>query len=127
MARHRGEMEPEPVLHLHDLQATVDAIPDPVVAIEAVWDGDTNGWFVVLYAIIERSSRLHPRFDEVRLAGLRRGTDLRLLNGQVPPWPEASDATRLGQALAQTISVPFYFRSADTPDIDELRWWDTLS
>jgi hypothetical protein len=123
----RGEIEPEPVLHLHDLQATVDAVADPVVAIEAVWDGDTDGWFVVLFAITERSSRLHPSLDEVRLAAFRRGTDLRLLNGQVPPWPEAADATRLGQALAQTMNVPFHFQNADTPDIDQLRWWDTLS
>lgn len=60
-------------------------------------------------------------------AALRRGTDLRLLNGQVPSWPEAADATRLGQALAQTMNVPFHFQNADTPDIDQLRWWDTLS
>jgi hypothetical protein len=39
-------------------------------------------------------------------------------------WP---CATSLGQELAQTMSVPFYFRSPDTPDIDQLRWWDTLS
>lgn len=56
---------------------------------------------------------------------MRDGGDIRLFNGQVPPWPETQRATEQGQALAQQIGVPLHFTSPGMPDIDLPRWWDT--
>jgi hypothetical protein len=93
--------------------------------VEALWDGDTQGWYVDLVAIVRRPGRHHDRFDEVPLSALRHGGDIRLFNGQVPPWPEARRAAEQGQAVAQHFGVPFHFTSPEAPDVDLPRWWDT--
>ncbi|GAB1689749.1 hypothetical protein [Krasilnikovia sp. M28-CT-15] len=121
-----GLVEPEPKVDLPQMIEAAKAIPDPVVAIEAAWDGDSFGWYVCLMAIVERPSQHHDRFDQVGLAGIRRGGDIRLFRGEVPPWPEAAEATEKGQAIAAALSVPFHFAQPDTPDIDHPRWWDAL-
>jgi hypothetical protein len=118
---HRGEVEPEPVITLNALMAKTAAIPDRIVAIEAVWDGETDGWFVELLAVVERPRRQHRRFDQVLLACLRGEGDIHLLNNQVPPWPEAGEAAQLGQALASSLRVPFYF-SNRRPGCGSIAW-----
>jgi hypothetical protein len=115
-------VEPETPVTVDDLLGKVRAITAPVVAVEAVWDGDTRGWFVELLAIVERPGRRHPRFDEVSLAVLRHGGDIRLFNGGVPPLPEAIDAAEHGEALARVLGVPFQFASPTTRDDQALRW-----
>jgi hypothetical protein len=120
----RGEVEPDPVVGVAELVTKLQAISEPVAAIEALWDGDTQGWLVMLVAVIERPSRRHPRFDEVTLALLRHSGDIRLFNGEVPPWPEAAEAAEKGEALATALGVPFYFADPDTPDDALPRWWD---
>ncbi len=107
-----------PAPTVDSLLAAVSSLPTPAQAIEALWDGDTQGWCVYLAAV----SR-NPR-AETALAVLRHGTDLRLFNGDVPPWPEAEEATRLGQAVAERLGIPFHFTSPDTPDVFLPRWWD---
>lgn len=91
-----------------------------LAAVEALWDGDTDGWMVDLVAVFDAPQ------DEVRLATIRHGYDLRLFNGQVPPWPEAQEATRTGTALAERFGVPFHFASPDEPDDQAPRWRDTV-
>jgi hypothetical protein len=90
-----------------------------------LWDGDTQGWHVYLVAVVQRAGQHHDRFDEVPLTVLRGGGDIRLFNGQVPPWPEATHATKQGRAVAEHLSVPFHFTSPEAPGIDLPRWWDT--
>ncbi|MEU4475687.1 hypothetical protein [Micromonospora sp. NPDC023888] len=107
------------------LIAKAVAITAPIVAVEACWNGDTQGWYVLLLAIVSRPGRDHDRFDEVPLALLRHGGDIRLFNGQVPPWPEAQQAIEQGQAVARQVGVPFHFTSPEVPDVDLPRWWDT--
>ncbi|WP_212829349.1 hypothetical protein [Catellatospora sp. TT07R-123] len=109
---------------LAEATAALDAITVPVAAVEALWDGDSIGWIVVLFAIVRRPGREHPAFDEMCLGAFRYGGDLRVLNGQVPPWPEAADARRIGTELADRLGVPFYFHSPDTPDTFLPRWWN---
>jgi hypothetical protein len=111
-------------LDVSDVFAAAKAITCPVVAVEAVWDGDTQGWMLDLVAIVDCPGRYHERFDEARLASIRHGSDLRLFNGQVPPWPEAVEAQQIGDAVAARLGVPFHFTSPETPDIDLPRWWD---
>lgn len=116
----RVRPKPEPPRDLATLIAKVTALPRRPDAIEAVWDGDSAGWMVDLVAVTAT-----PR-TEHRLATIRHGGDLRLFNGQVPPWPESEEATELGTELAGHFGVPFYFESPDAPDLPEVRWWDTL-
>ncbi|HEX5540043.1 MAG TPA: hypothetical protein VFX60_00530 [Micromonospora sp.] len=125
--RAAGLVEPEdPLAEVPHLIEKVKTITDPVVAVEALWDGDTQGWFVRLHAIVQRTSRHHPCFDEQWLAGFRHGSDLRLFNGEVPPWPEAAEALEKGQAVADSIGVPFHFASPGVPDDELPRWWDSV-
>lgn len=91
-------------------------------AIEAIWDGDTNGWFVCLAAdcatlIDGRETRL-----DLHLGVFEDGGDIRLFNGQVPPWPEAVAAKTVGTAVAQHFGVPFYFPSPVYPEAYCPRW-----
>ncbi|GHJ47151.1 hypothetical protein Cs7R123_44930 [Catellatospora sp. TT07R-123] len=118
------EAEPQRVVDISGVLAAAKAITCSVVAVEAVWDGDTQGWTVDLVAIVDRPGRHHDSFDEVRLASIRHGGDLRLFNGQVPPWPEAAEAQQVGEAVAARLRVPFHFTSPQTPDLDLPRWRD---
>ncbi|WP_194893429.1 hypothetical protein [Catenulispora pinisilvae] len=112
--------KPEPPRDLPTLIAAVEALPRRPDAIEALWDGDSRGWMTLLLAVTSA-----PR-TEAGLAQIRHGGDLRLFNGQVPPWPEAQEATELGTALARHFDLPFFFHSPDTPELPDVRWWDTL-
>lgn len=94
-----------------------------LVAIEAYWDGDTQGWFVTMEAIVAGGGPQHPRFRSIYLADLRDGGDIRLFNGQVPPWPEAVRAIAIGEDLARAFDVPFHFASRDQPRDECVRWW----
>ncbi len=105
---------------LDDLLARARAARGTPVAIEASWDGDTTGWFLTL-SVITRSWRA---FGETFLCNLTEGGDLRLINGQVPPWPEARQAAEIGPALAARLGVPFYFPSPDHPEDECPRWWE---
>ncbi|HEX2357609.1 MAG TPA: hypothetical protein VHI50_14285 [Micromonosporaceae bacterium] len=114
----RIQSEPEQPRDVETLLGRVAGIGWAPDAIEAVWDGDTHGWLVLLVAVRE-----NPR-TESTLAIVRHGGDLRVFNGQVPPWSEAEEATHLGRALAERLRVPFYFASPEEPDVDVPRWWD---
>jgi hypothetical protein len=101
---------------LDDLKAKAAS----AVAIEALWDGDTQGWFVDLYAVVEGDAGYESR----RLRSFSHGGDIRLFNGAVPPWPEALEAARIGQCLATLLGVPFHFPSPDHPEDDCPHWWE---
>jgi hypothetical protein len=102
-----------------------EGIPAPPVAIEAFWDGDTTGWFVVLTMLYVDGSAAEHQHREYPLADLRgEGGDLRLFNGQAPPWPEAARAKDIGEELASRFAVPFYFPSPDHPEDSCPRWWE---
>lgn len=105
---------------LDDLIAAAEALPVPPVAFEALWDGDSSGWSLTIFAIIVEAGGYTPIF----LTDLQDGSDLRLFNGQVPPWPEAERARRWGDVLAAQFSVPFHFPSPDHPEDDCPRWWE---
>lgn len=102
------------------LMVKAEALPQTPVAFEAFWDGDSSGWFVVLSAILREESgfRDHP------LCAMQDGGDIRLFNGQVPPWGEAVLARQVGEELAAKFGVPFYFASPSHPEDDCPRWWE---
>ncbi|WP_405925387.1 hypothetical protein [Streptomyces sp. NBC_00035] len=105
-----------PPRDVETLTTRIHQSPGCPAAVEALWDGDTDGWFVVLVAVFD-----DPRC-EVDLAWIRHGSDLRVFDGQVPPWPEAREAVEIGTALADRFKVPFHFASPDEPDDEAPRW-----
>jgi hypothetical protein len=111
-------VRPSAPLNLDALVEKIAALPHPPDAIEGLWDGDTDGWFVCLAVVTLRPKAEHS------LGFIRHGTDMRVFRGQVPPWPEAYEAATIGGALAERLGVPFHFTSPDSPGIDLPRWWD---
>lgn len=97
------------------IRAKVDSLPSSPIVLEALWDGDTTGWFVCL-AAITADLQTHP------LGAVSLGGDIGLFNGQVPPWPEAIAAKQLGNELAERFGAEFYFPSPDHPEDDCPSW-----
>jgi hypothetical protein len=79
---------PSPPLDIDVLARQVAALPHPPDAIEALWDGDTDGRFVRLIAVMLRPKLGHD------LASISRGTDMRLFNGEVPHGTKRSKRPR---------------------------------
>jgi hypothetical protein len=52
-------VRPSPLLNIDVLGRQVAALPHPPDAIEALWDGDSDGWFVCLVAV-----RLRPKLEQ---------------------------------------------------------------
>jgi len=89
----------------------LNAVKDPVVVIEASWDGDSGGWFIRLTAIAQVPSEYHPRFTAHGLCLVRR-------------WGKMVErAEELGRELAELAGAPFYLTSVEVDD--RVRWWDT--
>jgi hypothetical protein len=91
-------------------------------AIEAFWDGDTTGWFVRLAADCSTSVNANDAHFELHLGTFSHGGDVRLFNGHVPPWPEAVEASKVGNAVANYFGIPFFFPSPSRPEDDCPRW-----
>ncbi len=106
------------------LMQQIDALEKAPVAIEALWDGDTTGWFVVLEVVVREIKGQVPTYVPHELTIFRSGGDLRLFNGQVPPWPEAEMAQHVGLEVATLLDIPFYFPSPSEPDDDCPHWWE---
>jgi hypothetical protein len=97
-------------------------ITQKIHVIQVLWDGDTQGWFLAIDAVTAPS--LEGPFTRHPLGSLRYGGDLRLFNGQVPPWPESIVARAAGERLAADLGVEFYFPCPDEPDDDCPDWWE---
>lgn len=105
---------------LEDLLAKASALPMAPLAIEAFWDGDTNGWFVTLAVVTKSEAGYQDSLSHT----FQNGGDFRLFSGEAQPWHEAPQAARIGQELAIRIGVPFYFASPEHPEDDCPRWWE---
>ncbi|QIQ07007.1 hypothetical protein [Streptomyces liangshanensis] len=118
---------PESPLDLESLARRAGGAAGRVVAIEAVWDGDTvHDWFVRLLAVT--ADPADPA-GEHTLAIIYAHTAGRHLDrgegedsGPRRPRREATAAETAGGALAAHLSVPFHFASPDTPDDEAPRW-----
>jgi hypothetical protein len=104
-----------------DLLRNARDLPSPPIAVEAYWDGDTHGWFVVLSALLDDND---GGFVEHTIAALSGGGDLRLFNNQVPPWPEAQLADAVGREISASFGVPFWFPSPTHPEDECPRFWE---
>ncbi|MFD0126829.1 hypothetical protein [Streptomyces virginiae] len=115
----RVALTPDDPIDLDSLATLAHGIPGRVVAIEAVWDGDTvHDWFVNLLAITDEP------VGQKGLATIPWGAAERALDGADTGGlhPSAAAATRAGTELAAHLGVPFHFASPDTPDDEAPRW-----
>ncbi|WP_299433934.1 hypothetical protein [uncultured Aquimarina sp.] len=102
----------------------IKALGGKPIAVEAQWDGDTQGWFLMMFVIITiKKGVFQASKTEVHhLGNLSLGSDLRVFNGTVPPYPEARVATEIGEKLAKKYKLEFFFPSPIDPDDDCPRW-----
>lgn len=100
------------------------SIPQPF-AIEALWNGDTFGWFVNVRAIFNAPrAELHAYTDRHLATFSNEKGDARVFTGQAPPWQEAEEAAYWGARVAERLGIPFWFPSKGAPDDRVPRWWD---
>jgi hypothetical protein len=111
---------PDSPLDLESLARLVGGLPSPVLAIEAIRDGDTaHDWFVKLQAVT--ADPAHER----ALACIYWNTAKKYLGDDANEGGRhlsAVAAERAGEPLAARFSVPFHFASPDLPDDDAPRW-----
>lgn len=111
---------PDSPLDIESLAYRASGAAGHIVAIEALWDGDTvHDWFVRLLAITADPPEEHA------LATVYARTAKRYLGEDWDCGPRHSvgaAAERAGSALAARLSVPFHFVSPDTPDDEAPRW-----
>ncbi len=79
------------------LEKRIEELPGRPDVLEALWDGDTNGWFLLLYLYQTTGRLFWKKQTRYFLGEIVLGSDLRIFNGQVPPWPEAKLAREIGQ------------------------------
>ncbi|MGW7109598.1 hypothetical protein ACWGHU_25975 [Streptomyces xanthophaeus] len=112
--------EPDTPLDQESLVRRAGGVSGRIVAIEAVWDGDTvHDWFVRLLAVTADPEH------EYALAFIHWSMAERHLAEDEKPegrHPAAVAAERAGGRLAAHLRVPFHFASPDTPDDEAPRW-----
>lgn len=102
----------------------VASLPHRPEAVQALWDGDTTGWMVYIDAVFPHDGSYHT----LNIAVLRGdGGDMRLFNGEVPPWPEARVASAAGLLIERELKIPFFFPSPDEPEDECPNWWERHS
>ncbi|NIG53901.1 hypothetical protein [Chitinophaga sp. Cy-1792] len=92
------------------------------IVLEALWDGDTNGWYLYLRLYAERKTFLNKKLEHYDLGVVSLGNDARLFTGEEPAWPEATLAKALGKHANEKYGITFYFPSPDEPDDDCPSW-----
>lgn len=98
---------PDSPLDLDSLAVRAACLPGRILAVEAVWDGDTvHDWFVVLHAVTDDPPGEHHLATVYSRMG---GADA---------------ATASGTALAAHLGVPFHFGAPDEPGYEAPRWRD---
>ena len=97
------------------LDSEIKKVPGRPTVLEALWDGDTQGWFLLINLYTETGTSQH-------LGILSFGGDIRLFNGEVPSWPEAELAKEWGQKAAKKYGLTFYFPSDSEPDDNCPSW-----
>jgi hypothetical protein len=93
------------------------------IAVEILWSGDTQGWFLMMYAVVESGFFFWKKSGSYHLGNISNGEgDIRLFSGGVPPWPEAVKANGIAERLREKFGLEIYFPSPNEPDEDCPKW-----
>ena len=107
-----------------DAVTKIEQIKGTPIAVEAQWDGDTQGWFLMMFVVAKTKNRIWTpsKIETYHLGNLSLGNDIRVFNGTVPPYPEAILAKEIGNKLSEKYKLEFFFPSPINPDDDCPRW-----
>jgi hypothetical protein len=97
-------------IFLGRMLAALEKVDERPVAIEALWDGDTSGWFLRLSAVMPKNARGDLHFRLFHLGDFQSQDDVTLVRF-------------LGEAIAGRYGVPFFFPSPDKEEDDCPHWW----
>lgn len=103
------------------LKSAIERVGGRPKVLEALWDGDTQGWYLGLSLYVERGVWPLKRTECHFLGSVVLGTDLRLFTGQVPPWPEVELVKAFVAQTQATYGLTLYLPSEE-PDDECLRW-----
>jgi hypothetical protein len=104
------------------LDSEIQKVAGQPTVLEALWDGDTQGWFLILNLYFKTGKFFWKRETIKHLGIVSFGGDMRLFNGQVPLWPEAELTKEWGQKVAEKYGLTFYFPSDKEPDDNCPSW-----
>jgi hypothetical protein len=92
------------------------------IVLEALWDGDTQGWHLCLYLYSETGHFFNKKISRHSLGHITLGGDIRVFSGG--QWTEAFLAKEFGKKAIEKYSLEFYFPSSEQPDDDCPKWTD---
>lgn len=109
------------ITSLDSLERALRQVSGTPKVLEALWDGDTQGWYLTVSLYVEQGVWPLKRTVRHDLGTVVLGTDLRLFNGQVPPWPEAELVKTFVQQTQAKYGLILYLPSEE-PDDECPRW-----
>jgi hypothetical protein len=104
------------------LDTEIQKVSGRPTVLQALWDGDTQGWYLILslYAEIETAFSKEETCQQLGIVSF--GGDIRLFNGELPPWPEAVLVNEMGKRAVEKYGLIFHFPSDTEPDDDCPSW-----
>ncbi|MDO7846834.1 hypothetical protein Q5H92_10735 [Hymenobacter sp. M29] len=109
------------ITSLESLDRAIQQVSGTHKVLEALWEGDTQGWYLCLSVYAEQGIWPVKRTVCHPLGTVTLGSDLRLFTGQVPPWPEAELVKTFVQQTQRTYGLTLYLPSEE-PDDECPRW-----
>ncbi|MDX1959271.1 MAG: hypothetical protein SFU98_11900, partial [Leptospiraceae bacterium] len=93
------------------------------VAFEALWDGDTSGWFLDLFVVFEGDNDSEKYYSK-SIYILTFGTDMRVFQTENPFWSESTVAKLIGEEISKSFNIPFWFPSPDEATSECPHWFE---
>ncbi len=104
------------------LDSEIKKVGGKPTVLEALWDGDTEGWFLCLFLYSETGYFFNKKTSRHSLGHITLGGDIRVFSGG--QWTEAFLAKEFGKKAIEKYNLKFYFPSDEQPDDDCPKWID---
>lgn len=105
------------------LDSAIQKVGGKPIALEVLWDGDTEGWFLSVYLYTEKRYFFNKKQTRHSLGYISLGDDIRIFNAD-NPWTEISFIQELAEKTVAKYNLEFYFPSSDKPDDNCPTWLD---
>ncbi len=110
------------ITSFEQLDRAIQAVGGKPKVLEALWTGDTQGWYLILSLYTETGWPGFKKEHVQQLGTVSFGGDIRLFTGEVPLWPEAELTKQWGEQARQKYGLEFYFPASQGPDDDCPDW-----